>query len=124
MSKKFDTIVVPCKDSKRDNNKMLDNGYWAGVKIAESRKNKLKYIAIYHTAPTSEITECYRIKFPIESWNEQDSSKCKIFFDKASCEKLNIKYNGDKSSIMRASRYTQHDRCKNAKNLKELFYFS
>lgn len=47
MSKKFDTIVVPCKDSKRDNNKMLDNGYWAGVKIAESRKtnsNILQFI--------------------------------------------------------------------------------
>lgn len=123
MSKDFDTIVVPCKD-REENQEMLNNGYWAAVRIAEFRKNKLQYVAIYRTAPISAITECYRIIHPIEYWKEQDGSKCKIFFDKTSCHDLDIKYNKNNDPIMRASRYTLHNRLKNAKNLKELFCYS
>ena len=101
MSKDFDTIVVPCKD-REENQEMLSNGYWAAVRI----------------------TECYRIIHPIEYWKEQDGSKCKIFFDKTSCHDLDIKYNKNNDPIMRASRYTIHNRLKNAKNLKELFCYS
>lgn len=123
MSKDFDTIIVPCKDTL-ENEARLNNGYWEGVRIAEFRKNKLQYIAIYHTAPVSAITECYRIISQILPWEEQDKSKCKIFFDKNSCLNLNIKYDKNRNSIMRASRYTLYEHCKNAKNLKELFYYS
>lgn len=121
MSKDFDTIVVPCKD-KQENREMLSNGYWAAVRIAEFRKNKLQYIAIYRTAPTSAITEYYKV-INIEKW-EKNKAKCKIFFDRTPCQDLDIKYNKDNDPIMRASRYTLHNRLKNAKNLKELFCYS
>ncbi len=120
MHKNIDTIIVPCRDTK-DNEKMLNNGYWAGVKIAKAKIDKLTYIAIYHTAPVSAVTECYKIIQPLEKWSV-DNKKYKINFEKKPYKINTVKYNRTNNDpILRCSRYTQLGKLEKASSLKDLF---
>lgn len=38
---------------------MLNNGYWAGVKIAKPKIDKLTYISIYHTSSNMSLLELF-----------------------------------------------------------------
>lgn len=119
MIKNFDTIIVPCRDSV-DNEKMLNDGYWQAVRIAEYRKSNVKYIAIYHTAPTSAITECYEV-INLETW-EDDKGKYRITFKKSPIKTPLVKYNRNNNDpIIQGSRYTLLEKLQKAKSLKDLF---
>ena len=51
----FDTIIVPAHQEGFEDAFLAENR-WYAIRIDEDKHDKIKYIAVYRTAPTSAIT--------------------------------------------------------------------
>lgn len=57
----FDTIICPAKAGDEYRQAFFDELEWRFVRVAESRKNRIKYIAIYVSAPQSSISHYAKV---------------------------------------------------------------
>lgn len=57
----FDTIVCPAKAGDEYRQAFFDELEWRFVRVAESKKNRIKYIAIYVSAPQSSISHYAKV---------------------------------------------------------------
>jgi len=71
-----DTVVVPAhEDGFRD--VFLRENRWYPVRIRQDIRSRLKYLAVYQTAPVSAITHIARIA-SIDPW--KDTDKVEVIF--------------------------------------------
>ena len=98
---------------------MGENAWWTnnGLRIAGGMLDKLKYIAVYRTAPTSAITHWAEIK-QIEPYGEGNAYRL-IFKGPAKEFKRQIGIKSRKYAPQN-SRYTNFQKLKEAKDVSEL----
>jgi len=116
----MDTIVVPANE-EGFNEVFIGENCWYAIRVSSSVIYKIKYIAVYQTAPISAITH-YAEVAKIEK--HKGTKKYIVYFkDKAKQIgplKLIPKPKG-KVKAPQAPRYTTFDKLKNAKSLDEVF---
>lgn len=114
----FDTVIFPAHNSGFRET-FLNENCWYSVRINEKRIDKLKYVAIYRSAPTSGITHYAEID-KIEQYEDTDK---KIIYFKSEAIELDNKINlgGINANSMRSPRYTTLKKLLCAKELKDLF---
>jgi hypothetical protein len=114
----IDTIVVPAR-KEGFSSVFIGENRWYQIRIHTSMIPKLKYCAVYQVAPVSAITHVAPIS-SIEQW--QDSNKYVVNFSEPAKPIGPIKLI-PKSHVkaLYASRYTNYERLKKAKNLDGAF---
>ena len=115
--KNFDLVIFPAREEGFQD-VFLGEREWRYVRIDKNKINKIKYIAIYRSAPISGITHYAKVKS--FEYNE-DYKKYSIILEgkPIRLEKI-IKLEGLDPNAMRSGRYVELSELKNAKNLKEL----
>ncbi|WP_080066678.1 hypothetical protein [Ruminiclostridium hungatei] len=117
----LDTIVVPANEGGF-NEVFLGEDCWYSIRISSAMLGKIKYIAVYQTAPVSAITYYAEVADIFRYQNEQ---KYKVNFTSKATKihpplRLIPKPNG-RIKAPQAPRYTTFTRLMNAKNLDEVF---
>lgn len=114
----FDTVIFSAHETGFKE-VFINEKCWYSVKIHESRIDKIKYLAIYRTAPISAITHLVKVSH-IEQF--EDTDKKIIYFAENPIELPNPIVIGDyKPLSMRSARYTTKEKLLNAKEVKDLF---
>jgi hypothetical protein len=113
-----DTIVVPAQKEGFERVFLGENA-WYAIRIGGGNLNKIKYIASYQTQPISAVTYYAPIE-RIEPYGEE--GKYKIIFSEPA-KKLNkeIPYGDAPMGYMQGTRYTNFEKLKTAKEVKDLF---
>jgi hypothetical protein len=116
----LDTIVVPAQE-EGFNDVFIAEDRWYQIRIHSSMVPRIKYIAVYRTAPVSAITHIAPVK-NIAQW--QEGSKYVLNFTEPAKPigpiKLVPKPNGTVKAPQ-APRYTSYERLMKAKTLDEAF---
>ncbi len=111
----FDTIVVLTREQEGE--KLLAMKDWFGVRIAEWRLDKIKYIAFYQTANESKIKYYANI---CDKHVLQDS-KYEFVFDGDVQELKKPIKRLKHETILRCSRYVKFKKLRKSKTFKDLF---
>jgi len=115
-----DTIVVSAQEEAFQKIFIAENR-WYKIAIGSGMVRRIKYIAVYQTAPVSAITHVAPVK-SIELW--PDSQKYVLTFSEPARAIAPIKLiprpKGN-TNAPQAPRYTNHEHLMNAKNLDEAF---
>ena len=112
-----DTVIVPAQE---DGFKevFLGQNKWYAIRIGGGKLNEIKYIAAYQTAPVSAITHYAEVD-SIEAYG--DGGKYQLNF-KASAKEIGpIKFGNAKTGSLQGPRYTDLEKLKNSKTVKEIF---
>jgi hypothetical protein len=114
----LDTVVVPAHEDGFEQVFLKENR-WYAVKIHPRRRNQLKYVAVYLTAPISAITH-YAPIHSIKPW--LDSGKLVINFAEPASKigPLKAVKNG-RVKALQGPRYTSFEKLKRARNLDEAY---
>lgn len=113
----IDTIVVPAQTEGFERAFIGAQAWWA-IRIAQSKLEKLKWIAAYRVSPISAITHIAEID-RIEPYG--DTGKYKLFF-KGPAVALDtpVPYGAAPSGVMQAARYTTRDKVLSAKSVLDI----
>lgn len=113
----IDTIVVPAQPEGFKTAYIGEQAWWA-IRIAQSKLDKLKWIAAYQVHPISKITHIAEID-RIEPYG--DTGKYKLFF-KGAPEVLAhpVPYGAAPSGVMQAPRYTTREKLLAAKSVLDI----
>lgn len=114
----FDTVVFPAHNDGF-NETFLGENCWYAVRIREDKVPKLKYIAIYRSAPVSGITHVAEI----ENIQQYKDTNKKIIYFKDNAIKLDqpVGLGNSDANSMRSPRYTTIEKLKKANEVKDLF---
>ncbi len=113
-----DTIVVPAKEDGFKKVFLGENAWWA-VRISGGMLKKIKYIAVYQTAPVSAITHFAPVD-SIETYGED--GKYKIIFSEPARElEKPIPFGDSPRGLMQGPKYTSFEKLKTAKKVADLF---
>lgn len=113
-----DTIVVPSHEDGFQKVFMGENVWWA-VRIAGGMLNKIRYIAVYRTAPVSAITHFAEVD-RIEPYGEE--GKYKLIFKGTARElKKPIPFGDSPQELMQGPKYTIFEKLKTAQKVADLF---
>ncbi len=115
--KNFDLVIFPAREEGFQD-VFLGEREWRYVRIDKNKINKIKYIAIYRSAPISGITHYAKVKS--FEYNEEYKKYSIILEGKPIRLEKIIKLEGLDPNAMRSGRYVELSELKNAKNLKEL----
>lgn len=97
----------------------LEENCWYAVRIKNDRIPKIKYVAIYRSAPVSAITHYAKVK---EIAQYEDTNKKIIYFEGKAIKLENKVVLGDTdANSMRSPRYTTREKLIKAKDIKQLF---
>ena len=116
----IDTVVVP---STEENFKdiFLKENRWHSIRIKASKINNIENIAIYQTAPISAITHYAKVT-DINECEDNAGKYVLNFKENPIAFKEHIKYvKNNNDPILRSSRYTNLEKLKKAKTLKDIF---
>ena len=113
----FDLVIFPAREEGFQD-VFLGEREWRYVRIDKNKINKIKYIAIYRSAPISGITHYAKVKS--FEYNEEYKKYSIILEGKPIRLEKIIKLEGLDPNAMRSGRYVELSELKNAKNLKEL----
>lgn len=116
-SNKQDTIIVPAQKDGFEK-VFLGEDCWYAIRISGGMINKIKYIAAYQTQPVSAITH-YAPVDRIEPYGE--SGKYKLIFSESAKAIGPIMFGNAAAGSMQSTRYTNFEKLKSAKTLKDLF---
>ena len=114
----IDTIVVPAQKEGFEDVFMGQNS-WYAIRIGGGNLNKIKYVASYQSLPISAITHYAPIE-RIEPYGEEGKYKL-IFSEPAKKLDREIPFGSSQSGSMQSPRYTNFERLKRAKEVKDLF---
>jgi hypothetical protein len=95
----------------------LGENKWRSIRISGGRREKLKYIAGYQTAPESAITHVAKIDH-FESYG--DNGKYQVVFSEAAKPIERIPFGNAPSGVMQNSRYTTYQKLMSAKTLTDI----
>lgn len=113
-----DTIVVPAHEDGFQRVFIGENAWWA-VRISGGMLEKIKYIAVYRTAPVSAITH-FALIDKIEPYGEE--GKYKLLFSEPAKELENpIPFADSPQGLMQGAKYTNFEKLKTAKKVADLF---
>lgn len=113
----WDTIVVPANEDGFNRVFMGDNCWWQ-IRISSSMIDRIKYIAVYQTAPISAITHFAEVS-KIEKY--KDTTKYIVYFKDKAKQIGPIHLSArKKGAAPQAPRYTTFKKLMSAKNLEEL----
>lgn len=114
----IDTIVVPAQ-SEGFNTVFLGENAWRAIRIAQSKRDKLKWIAVYQVTPISAITHIAEID-RIEPYG--DTGKYMLVFKGPAQPLTNPVPYGDGTplGVMQAPRYTSRERLLKAKSVLDI----
>jgi len=115
-SSKPDTIIVPAQE-RGFKRVFLEQNCWYAIRISGGMLDKIKYIAVYQTAPTSAITHYAPVK-QIEPYGE--GGKYKVIFSEPAKQIRHIAYGNAPSGAMQGPRYTTFAKLKNATTLQDV----
>ena len=118
-SYEIDTIVCASSDSKSLEQVFLKDQHWYKILISDKMKNKIKYIAMYESAPVSAIRYIGKIKeiIPFE-----DSEFSEIILSEKPERIKPIKNSEDNPHLAPQSRkYTTKSRLDTAETLEDIF---
>jgi len=113
-----DTIVVPAKKEGFERVFIGENS-WYAIRIGGGSLDKIKYIASYQAQPISAITHYAPIE-RIEPYGEEGKYKV-VFSEPAKKLDKEIPYGEAPMGYMQGIRYTNFDKLKDAKEVKDLF---
>jgi len=110
----FDTIVVLTKE--QSGKELLSMKDWFGVRIAEWRLDRIKYIAFYQTADESKI------RYYANIYNKRIKDNKYEFILDGDVQELEKPVRRLKhETILRCSRYVKFEKLRNSKTFKDLF---
>lgn len=112
------TIIVPAHEDGFKKVFIGQNAWWA-IRISGGMLNKIKYIAIYRTAPIKAITHFAEIG-RIEPYGEE--GKYKLVFS-GPAKKLDrpIPFSNSPQGLMQGPKYTTFEKLKKAQKVADLF---
>lgn len=113
----IDTMVVPAHEDGFQEAFLGENS-WYAFRMHSSMLQRIKYIAVYRSAPVSAITHYAPVK-SIDPW--KDSSKYIAYFSEPAREVGPIKLEKKRVKMLRAPRYTTLDRLLAARDMDEVF---
>ena len=114
----YDLAIFPAHNDGF-NETFLEENCWYAVRIKNDRIPKIKYVAIYRSAPVSAITHYAEVK---EITQYKDTNKKIIYFaGKAIKLENDILLGNTDANSMRSPRYTTKEKLLNAKEISELF---
>lgn len=113
----FDTVIFPAREDGFQD-VFLGEREWRYVRVSESKIDKIKYIAIYRSAPMSAVTHYAKIKK--FEYNEKYKKYSIILDGRPIRLDRTIKLENLDPNAMRSPRYVKLAELKEAKNLKEL----
>ena len=113
-----DTIVVPAHEDGFKEVFLGQNAWWA-VRISGGMLEKIRFIAVYRTAPISAITHYAEID-RIEPYGEEGKYKL-IFKGPAVKLEKEIPFGDSPQGLMQGPRYTNFEKLKEAKQVSDLF---
>jgi hypothetical protein len=113
----YDTLVVPA-DPEGFQRVFLGEGKWRYARIQESRKGKIKYLAVYLTSPVGAISHYARVA---EFIYRAENGKYEILLDGPAIQLERPVLRGDYPVGVRTTRYTQLNRLLAARELRDLW---
>jgi len=113
-----DTIIVPAHEDGFQKVFIGQNAWWT-IRISGGMLEKIKYIAVYRTAPVSAITHFAEID-RIEPYGEEGKYKL-IFFEPAKKLEQQIPFADSPQGLMQGPKYTNFEKLKTAKRVADLF---
>jgi hypothetical protein len=114
----IDTVVVPARRDGFEETFLSEN-MWRAVRIHESMKDRIRFVAAYQVAPISAITHTAQVR-AIEPW--KDSGKYALLFAAPASEIAPLKLvPGGKVKPLQNLRYTSMRRLEAARNLDDVF---
>lgn len=114
----YDLAIFPAHNDGF-NETFLEENCWHAVRIKNDRIPRIKYVAIYRSAPVSAITHYAEVK---EITQYKDTNKKIIYFVGKAIELENkIVLGNTDANSMRSPRYTTRERLINAKEISDLF---
>lgn len=113
----FDTIVVPAHN-KGFNDVFIGEAKWPNLKIDKIKKDRVRYIAVYQTKPTSAITHYAEVsKFvPLEKNGRYD-----VLLKKNAVKIEAVPFTHEDVCAIQGPRYTTLKRILAAKHLDSAF---
>ena len=115
---KNDTIVVPAQKEGFERVFLGENS-WYAIRIGGGNLNKIKYIASYQSQPISAITHYAPIE-RIEPYGEEGKYKL-VFSEPAKKLDRKIPFGNASTGSMQSPRYTNFEKLKKAREVKDLF---
>ncbi|MCT4644217.1 MAG: GIY-YIG nuclease family protein [Carboxylicivirga sp.] len=112
-----DTVIVPAQEDGF-NEVFLGQDKWYAIRIGGGKLNEIKYIAAYQTAPVSAITHYAEVD-SIEAYG--DGGKYQLNFKAPAKEIGPIKFGDAKTGSLQGPRYTDFEKLKNSKTVKDIF---
>ncbi len=113
-----DTIIVPAHEDGFKETFLGENAWWA-IRISGGMLEKIKYIAVYRTAPVSAITH-FAFVDRIEPYGEE--GKYKLLFSEPAKElERQIPFENSPQGLMQAPKYTNFEKFKTAQKIVDLF---
>ncbi|MHB1813066.1 MAG: GIY-YIG nuclease family protein [Thermoplasmataceae archaeon] len=113
-----DTIVVPAQKEGFERVFLGENS-WYAIRIGGGNLNKIKYIASYQSQPISAITHYAPIE-RIEPYGEEGKYKL-VFSEPAKKLDRKIPFGNASTGSMQSPRYTNFEKLKKAREVKDLF---
>ncbi len=113
----IDTIVVPANE---DGFKavFLDENRWYAIRISSAMLERIKYIAVYQTAPISAVTYVAEVA-KIQKY--KDTAKYEVVFKERAQNIGPIKQPKGENIAPQAPRYTTYKRLLKAKTMDQIF---
>ena len=114
----FDLVIYPAHNDGFEET-FIGEDCWYSVRIKEDKIPKVKYVAVYRSAPVSGITHYAKVK---EISQYMDTNKKIIYFDGPAVQLNNtVQLGATDPNAMRSPRYTTLSKLKNATTVKDLF---
>ena len=113
----FDLAIFPAREEGFQD-VFLGEREWRYVRINKNKIDKIKYIAIYRTAPLSEVTHYAKVKSI--NYNEEYQKYSITLDGKPIRLEKPLKLDTLDPNAMRSGRFVKLSELKKAKNLKEL----
>lgn len=112
------TIVVPAREDGFEKIFIGHNAWWA-IRIAGGMLNKIRYIAVYRTAPISAITHFAEVE-RIKPYGEEGKYKL-VFKSPAKELEKPISLGSSPPGLMQGPRYTIFEKLKKKQKVADLF---
>jgi len=112
-----DTVVVPARREGFEKVFIGENA-WHAIRVGGAMLERIKYCAVYQTAPVSQITHVARVKL-IEPYG--DSGKYKLVFSEPANTIRPIPLADTSPSLVQGPRYTRFAKLSTAKKVSDLF---